>query len=156
LKIGASAYLEHVRLQGRKLSELKSNFVALSARKLAEGATQSSRWEFQIAFCKAVRESENFPAKWPKSWNIDTGSNLTVEVLRDMVLLLGINYRVEFQLAEKPIIERLLELRNGIAHGNAQGVDLAEFHQLDDKVDELLQLFCNELDNSAAVSAYRL
>lgn len=156
LKVGASAYIEHVRLQGRKLSELQANFVALSARKLAEGAIQSARWEFQIAFCRAVRERDSVQAKWPKSWNVDTGSNLTVELLRDIILLLGIPYRVEFQLAEKPIIERLLELRNDIAHGKEQGVDPSEFHQLDDKIDELLQVFCNELDNAAAAATYRV
>jgi MAE_28990/MAE_18760-like HEPN len=156
VKTGSSAYIEHVRQQGRRFGELTSNFVALGARKAAQQASHSARWKLQADFCEFVRTCTGDVCRWPKAWNVDTGSNLNVEVFRDIVVLLGIEYHPDFQLAEKPIIGRLLELRNGIAHGEGQFVDLAEYHQLHDRVDELLQLFCNEIDNAAARERYRI
>lgn len=155
VKTAASAYIEHVRLQQLRLSELKPNFVALGARKYAEVAGQGGRWKFQIEFCEFVRSSSAVVASWPKGWTVDTGANLSTKVFQDIVAIVGASYRSEFQIAEKPTIERLLELRNAVAHGDYLGVDLTEFGRLHDKIDELLVLFCNDLDNAAAMKLYR-
>jgi hypothetical protein len=156
IKTSASAYIEHVRQQNRKLAELTSNFVALGARKFAESAAQGARWEFQVRFCEFVRTCDSRVSQWPKGFTVGTGANLNVARFRDIVALVGIQYRAEFQTAEKPVLERLLELRNQIAHGDSQFVDLDEYHQLQETIDALLIIFCNELDNAAAMELYRV
>jgi pantothenate kinase-related protein Tda10 len=70
-------------------------------------------------------------------------------------MLIGLPYRQEYQTSEKPIIRRLLDLRNGIAHGDESFVNLAEYHQLHDRIDNLLVLYTNEVDNAVAMSRYK-
>lgn len=154
IRTASTAYLEHVRLQQRKLAELSSNFWALAANRLTTKAGESSRWTVQVELCDFIRRCEAGIAQWPKWWSVDAGSNLTVDVFHELIALLGIEYHVDFQTAEKPIIQRLVQLRNSIAHGEGQAVELSEYHQLHDKVDDLLQLFCNEVDNAAARELY--
>lgn len=155
VKVASAAYIEHVRRQRCLYSDLKPNFVALGARAAASRAMQSQKWQFQIEFCEFVMTQSSAQAAWPKNFDVDTGSNLSPAVFRDIVYLLGIEYRPEFQVAEKPIIERLLDLRNRIAHGEYSIIDIEEYRQLNTKVEELLVLFCNQVDNAAATQHYR-
>jgi hypothetical protein len=77
-------------------------------------------------------------------------------VFREIVETLGLEYRPEYAAAEKPIIARLLELRNNIAHGgDFERIDVSEYEQLHGKIGELLVVFSNDLDNSAATKRYR-
>lgn len=154
IKVSGSAYIEHVRLQQRPLGELSSNFWALASRRMANQSVDSPRWKLHIDLCDFIRTCQTDVARWPRLWSIDTRSNLTVRVFHDVVALLGIPYHPDFRTAEKPIIERLLQLRNSVAHGDDQTIELAEYHQLHDNVDALLQLFCNEVDNAAATERY--
>jgi hypothetical protein len=86
---------------------------------------------------------------------INTESNLSVEVFQDIVATLGLSYRSEYALAEKVIIERLLALRNGLAHGQWVLIDVVEYEQLREHIDSLLKLFCDEVENAAALESFR-
>jgi hypothetical protein len=79
VKIVSSAYLEHVRLQRLPLGKLRSNFVALAAAQSAHDAAVSKRFSYQLKFCDFVQGCDGKIASWRRSFDVDTGANLSPE-----------------------------------------------------------------------------
>lgn len=154
IKTASEAYLEFVRHQRLTCNELAINFVALAAKSKLNDAALSGKSRQHIDLADFFVNHLNRRAQLTSAGAINTKANLKVDVFQNIVQLLGLDYRQEYEAAEKPIIERLLELRNGIAHGEFQRIDQIEYDQLYRKIDELLVLFCNEIDNSAAQKRY--
>ena len=85
---------------------------------------------------------------------IDTESNLSSKVFRDVVEKLGLDYS-SYETREKLIDEKLLESRNTIAHGSYLATDLDGYIDLQDEVLGMMELFRNQIENSAITKSYR-
>jgi hypothetical protein len=59
-----------------------------------------------------------------------------------------------YETSEKIIDSKLLGRRNFIAHGQAMPVDLSEYIDLHDRVVILLDIFKNQIENSAVTKSY--
>ena len=129
VKNAAQQYVEFVRQRRLRLSELSTNFIAMAAKKKMASLKDSSKVEIQIEFVEWILDTQR-RAHLPGLESISTGSNLTVEIFKNIVNTLGLDYRPDFALAERGIIQRLVELRNHLAHGGWQEVDPAEYQQL--------------------------
>jgi hypothetical protein len=155
VKNAGQQYVEFVKQRRLNLGELSSNFVAMAAKKKLMALRESSKIEPQIEFVEWMLNGRDRRAHLPGSEIISTGSNLTVENFKTIVNALGLVYRPDFALAEKGIIQRLVETRNHLAHGEWQTVDPAEYHQLHGSIDNLMVLVCNDIDAAASLGLYR-
>src|SRR5262249_6085817 len=93
-------------------------------------------------------------ANVPRTGVIDTRSNLTSEVLREIIHTLGIDY-TPYELKEKLIDAGLVKNRNEIAHGKFLPVTLASLEEIYSEVKDMMILFHNQLVNAAQTAAYQ-
>lgn len=150
VKMSSESYLQFLVGQRRDYAELKSNFIALGLRSKFEAALTADSLSELTSLVDFIRNELASRARFSFSKVIDTRSNLSPSVLKSIVHGIGITYLPEFAIAEKPVLDRLLQLRNGIAHGEHQTVPLDEYLQLHGEIDKLLVAYCNEIDNSAS------
>jgi hypothetical protein len=155
IKTSGGAYLQFVSMQRLTYRELSSNFVAVGLRQLLQNAAVSKKSRDHNAlvdfFLNRMSERSSLPYKAV----IDTESNLSSTVLRDVVERLGLNYSF-YETREKLIDEKLLKSRNTIAHGSYLATDLDGYIDLQDEVLGMMELFRNQIENSAITRSYRL
>ena len=85
--------------------------------------------------------------------NVIQTSNLSSSVLREIVCMLGLDYSF-YEPKNILIDEKLLKMRNEIAHGNYISIDQKEYDELYFKVIEMMDTFRNQIDNCAATKKY--
>jgi len=83
---------------------------------------------------------------------INTHSNLTYDVFSEIMKVIGIENK--FTLDEAYINNVLLKNRNSIAHGERLFLDKKEFLLALDRVNEILEIFKEEILNSAEKELY--
>lgn len=154
VKTASEAYLSYVRERRLKHEELADNFVAISAKAILGRAEGSGMAETHNEIVQFFREEQGSRARIPKSDIINTKANLKPAVFRNIVAVVGLEYRPEYQVAEKPVIDRLIELRNDVAHGETAEVSEKEYKTLRQEIDDLLVLFCNDVDNAATTDRF--
>jgi hypothetical protein len=179
VKNAATSYVEFVARQNLKYSELAPNFLALAVKKQLNEAQGSHR---AVIFTKVVDflitglESKCLNQRYeptgqapagispqgagnePKEiqWDdaIKTQSNLSSEVLKDIICILGLDYSL-YETKEKIIDETLLRSRNEIAHGQYLLIGFDQYMELHHEIISLMDLFRDQIEN-AAISKYYL
>jgi hypothetical protein len=154
VKHAGTAYVEFVARQGLRYRDLGASFVGLGMKAaiLQAQATGRGRVLTEIAGFFIHKQDDHADLSWKAA--VQTKSNLSSERLRDVVAVLGLDY-APFELREKPVIDRLLEQRNQVAHGQFLEVDAGEFAQLHGEVLIMLEEIRTQIDNAAATSAFR-
>ena len=84
------------------------------------------------------------------SWaeELDTRSNLDSEMLKELLVLIGIDY-TPYAIHQRFIDHNLVGLRNQLAHGGLAPVPEDGFHTTLETVRALLELFRNDIQNAA-------
>jgi hypothetical protein len=82
-----------------------------------------------------------------------TTSNLSSSVFKEIVYMLGLDYKFH-ESKEVLIDERLLQKRNQIAHGNYLDIDEEQYDELHTQVIAMMDSFRNQTDNCAATKKY--
>jgi hypothetical protein len=85
---------------------------------------------------------------------IKTQSNLSSEVMKEIISILNLDYTPYFDKREI-LDEKLLSSRNSIAHGQWLLMDLEEYSKLKDHIFILMDTFKNQIENAACTEAYR-
>lgn len=85
---------------------------------------------------------------------IDTESNLSSTVLRDLLATIGIPYDSAWSGRELLLDGSLLKTRNDVAHGERTDIDVATYDQLHQLVLELIDQLKTSIENHAAGGAY--
>ena len=129
IKEAATSYLEFVSRKQLPYNELAPNFVAVGIKSLLNRASQSKRAsdhnELVTFFLTKMKERSSLPHKA----GIDTESNLSSKVLREIIEKLGFDY--SFYVTKEHLInENLVKKRNTIAHGSYLLIDAASFGEL--------------------------
>jgi hypothetical protein len=152
VKAAGTAYLTYIASQRLTYSELANNFVAIATKRLLNDARESNK---MIIYAKVVElftsgltDRCNLPTE------IETKSNLSSEVLKEIIYILGLDYG-EYATKAKLIDETLLKSRNHIAHGKYLVMDLEEFTDLHRATINLMDLFSNQISNAASTKAYQ-
>ena len=152
VKAAGTAYLTYIASQRLTYSELANNFVAIATKRLLNDARESNK---MIIYAKVVElftsgltDRCNLPTE------IETKSNLSSEVLREIIYILGLDYG-EYATKAKLIDETLLKSRNHIAHGKYLVMDLEELIDLHRATINLMDLFSNQISNAASTKAYQ-
>lgn len=123
VKSSSQAFIEYLNHNGYKYSQLKDCFVQIGLAKELPNhklSTYSHR-QTVIDFLTTGIEG-SFKVNSEKI--IDTKSNLSSEVLKELLLNLGLNYQT-FELKENFIDKVLLSNRNKIAHGD-NSIDITD------------------------------
>lgn len=153
LKTSAELYLEYVAEQNLFNSQLADNLLAISARKAIHSITESSKVSQGLALVEFFRRKLSETATVPYKNTIQTQSNLSSIVLKDISTAIGVNYSL-FVTKSALIDERLVANRNNIAHGQTLEIDVADFVAIFQEVTAMMELWRNELENACVTKRF--
>lgn len=155
VRAGSRSYLEFVAFQRLPLNRLAANFLALSARKVFQEARTATKMNAHLAlvrfFLNELAERSHVPYKD----GVNTRSNLSSTILRDIIDTLGLDYK-EFETKEKLLDSQLLYQRNTIAHGEKMLIDAKDYAVLQSEILGMMEMFRTQVENAAALRRYRL
>lgn len=98
--------------------------------------------------------NQNDQAQVPVDDVIDAESNLSSDVLQNLLFTVGLPYDSKWETEALLINGSLLEKRNRIAHGQADEVDPADYATLHAMVVELLDHLKLTIENHAAARLF--
>lgn len=146
-------YLVFVSDQGIKASDLRSNFIAIKLKSRLTEASKSNKPSASIELVDFFRSKLGDRLRIPHKGVIDTKSNLSSSVLREIVWSLGLDmtpYETKCRLIDSSLVDR----RNRIAHGDALDISVEDYLVLHDEVMTLIDTFRNQLQNAAALDEF--
>jgi hypothetical protein len=154
IKEAATGYVCFVALRGLKFREVAPNLVALGWRADIQKAGRSNLATLHTELTQKMMggQEEMFRPNWDAA--IDVESNLNSKALQQVLCVVGIN-REEYMTKGPIIDERLVKNRNGIAHGQGVTIDEDDYDDLHDFVVQMLNLFRNDIENSAVLETYK-
>jgi hypothetical protein len=154
IKSAASKYLEYVAMQRLKYSELSSNFIALGLKTKLNHANESNKATIFTEAVDFIRAQLDEQSSIPYKDVVQTGSNLSSSILREITCLLGLDYSL-YETKQVLIDEKLLARRNSIAHGNFLQLDQPDYLELHEQVVGMMDIFRNQVENCATCDDFR-
>lgn len=154
VKKSGTYFLEYVSYQRLQQYELKSNFITLSIKEKIDNAAQSKKYSTFDEIIQYIRENNSSRVRVPFKNVINTQSNLSTNVLKEILWCLGLDYK-DFEAKEKLIDLQLVARRNHVAHGEVLEVNDKDFLEMSEEVITLMLLFKNLLENSATLESYK-
>lgn len=154
IKLAANSYLEYVREYSKRkrltYQELASNFLALAMKEKLKEAKETNKASLYIPICDFFIFELNQRCSLPKgSGAISTASNLSSEVLKEIMALLGIDFYF-YSTKSQLIDEKLLKTRNEIAHGEYLIFDRKDYVELHKEIVVMLDIFRDQIENAAS------
>ncbi len=155
IKEAGKAYLIYIFFLGKRYKEINNNLIALSLKKRFSNTSDINSYQLYKSITDFLLNTTlDIMADSPNiDFEIDTQSNLNPQVLKDIVHKLGFDYNL-YETKEKPVIDKLLEIRNKVAHGNKEEIDYERYIFLQDEVFNLINLFKNQIDNAISSKQY--
>lgn len=148
------AYLTYVAFQRLRLEELSDPFVALASRSVLRSAADAHATSVHIALVSFFRSRMSDRATLPYKQGVNTESNLSSRVLRDIMEGLGLPHRF-FEGKSQVIDSQLLGRRNKIAHGEDEIVSADDFEQVYLVVQAMLEEYRNIVSNAVSMASHR-
>ncbi|WP_419832154.1 MAE_28990/MAE_18760 family HEPN-like nuclease [Endozoicomonas atrinae] len=156
------AFFYYLNFKAIRYSELSNNLRALGIISEFDNNFPSKKFSSYVKSVNFIlTECENKKFKLDIEKNIDTQSNLNIEVLNDLLNKVGVD-STHFINNKVHIDNRLLKCRNAIAHGERtdNNPDLLlsseEFYDLYEKVTSLMDHFENLVINHLELETYKI
>ncbi|WP_349409355.1 MAE_28990/MAE_18760 family HEPN-like nuclease [Pseudalkalibacillus sp. SCS-8] len=153
IKNSADLYLQYVSLRRLSYQELNTSLMALSLKKKMNEFVETNQSSIHSQFIDYILNNLNERAHLPHQDIINTQSNLSSKVLKEIMHTIGLDY-TEFKLKENLIDYKLLNSRNNIAHGQYLVIGKDDYLNLHDEIVSLLVLFKNKINNCAINKLY--
>jgi len=151
---GGRRYLELVCMKRLRNEELSDRMMALMVRNRLASVVDSRKASSFQGVVGFLRHEGQSRSRLPYKTSLDTESNLSSRVLKEITWCLDFDYS-PYETKQKLIDNKLLERRNHIAHGEFIDVDADEYEQLHTEVVQLMDLFKNQAENAAVLEQYR-
>ena len=154
IKAASIGYVSFVASRGLRYSDLSPNFVALGLRGEIVQAGQSDKPTAHTTLTRRLISdlSESADIDWEHS--VNTRSNLNTDTLNEIYCLLGLDSR-GYLLKKQLLDQKLVGVRNLVAHGVKVDIELDDYVALYDEVMQLLQMFRTDVENAAITEAFR-
>ncbi|GLR77136.1 MAE_28990/MAE_18760 family HEPN-like nuclease [Aliivibrio sifiae] len=156
------AFFYYMNFKAHKYSDLKPNFLALGLANEFNGNFPQKKFD---SYLKAIDFSLNkvneTKFKIDVVTRIDTKSNLTTEVLVDLLNMLGLDSE-HFKNNQHYIDSKLVKYRNAIAHGERTennpdlSVNEDEFNEIYTRINDLIDYFENIVSNHVEMETYKI
>jgi len=153
IKSASSAYLEFVAMKRLPYSDLTANFIALCIKSKLKTALKSNKASVYAKIAEFFLTGISKKSKIPFKKSIDTKSNLSSKLFKEIVYTLNLDYSC-YILKEKLIDKKLLKSRNEIAHGQYLFMNVGDYMELFNEIIILIGTFRNQIINSACTEAY--
>ena len=154
VRTGASKYFMHLTLKKRRYTDLdlqfyKNSFLArLDAFFRSRISTKES-----CRFIALILDSQELRFSFINSQLVDTKSNLSTEVIKDLCLVCS--FESQFFEDNRFFIDvSLLKKRNAIAHGQDDGIETNEVDAYVDTALSLMEHFKALIENKVYTKAY--
>ena len=145
--------LEYISMQRHEIKDLKPNFITLILKTKIDQFSDSKKYSVFDGMVETLLKHPNSQLNVPHKNIVNTQSNLSSTVLKEITWCLGIDYS-HFSTKEVLIDRMLLAKRNHIAHGEESTVGKDDFIELADEVLGLLETFRNLIENSVVEKSY--
>lgn len=151
IKDASSIYLKYLSNSPVEPSRLRPCFVAIALAGEIKSAGQSRKTSMHSRLVELFRSIdapsyEQIRLPWRNV--VSTRSNLKSDVLREIAATLGLDY-TPFQSKEKSVIDRLVELRNSVAHGQRLAIPRADYDSLHTETIGLLDRYRDLIEEAA-------
>lgn len=153
IKTSSRVYIEFVHFQRLSYSQVSLNFIALSVRGLLNKAGQSSKARLHQDVVEFLLKRLSERCNLPYREGINTKSNLSSQVLKEIIDTLGLDYS-EFETKELFLDELLLKTRNTIAHGEYLLITVETYLEWQDQVLQMLERYRTQVENAAVLRRY--
>lgn len=149
----ATAYCHYVAHCRIAYENIRPNFIALSLVARVEQLRDAKRSAFIVELVTDLLTRTVSTEAFSWTEELDTRSNLDSNVLRELLLLIGIDHS-PYVIHQKFLDHNLVGLRNQVAHGQLAPVVEVEFEEAMETVRTLLELFRNDVQNAAVQNRY--
>ncbi|ELL7085460.1 hypothetical protein KW499_09635 [Vibrio fluvialis] len=146
-------FLEFVANQRHTIKELEPNFVTLIVRGRIDTASDAKKYSAFDEVTKYILTNQDSRARIPTKNVVDTQSNLSTVVLKEILWCLGLEYSL-YEPKEKLINTRLVNQRNHIAHGEHLLIGMDDCLEIIDEALSIINCFKNEIENAAITKKY--
>jgi hypothetical protein len=154
IKTASDKYINFVSNRGLKHSELATCFCVISLKSKISTIARSNSSELNRSVYDHILCALEKRASISSSYSVDTGSNLSSSVFRDIAASIGIDqspYASKFNFIDESLVRR----RNKIAHGEYLDIDQKNFFDLVDQVRSIMTNFKTDIENAASLETYR-
>lgn len=154
IKNASSRYLEYLSNRRLRYNELTSNFVALGYRRRVADAVEQRNLRSLTGIIDLLRSGLDERSRILEEDAISTEANLSSRVLKDITTALGIDYQ-PFESKAHLIDDRLLRIRNRVAHGDFLLLDEEGAVELAVEVQGMMEIYRNLVENAVHLKSYR-
>ncbi len=153
IKKASVSYVEFVRMQRLSYKDLSDHFFNISVKQKFHANYGSKKFSDFLPVTAFFRTEKNSTAKFNHKNVIDTASNISSLIFKEIIYTLGLDYS-KFEGIEKLIDIKLLEKRNHIAHGEFLDVDIDDYLLVNTRILELLENFKTQIENQVSEHLY--
>ena len=154
IKLSSQYYLEFIAMQRLRNSELRHNLLTVSLRKKINLLDTIGKVSASGRITEFFLNSMGDRAKIPYKDSVDTKSNLSSKVFKEIIWMLGLDYS-PYETMEKLIDSKLLAKRNHIAHGEWLSIDPTDYFEMRTSVIDMLDCFKSQIEVAAINEAYK-
>lgn len=153
IKLASRYYIEYIAMQRLRNDQLQPNLLTLSLCSTVAFSPDSRKYSEYGKLTDFFLASNSSRAILPFKQGLNTESNLSSKVLKEITWCLGVDYAF-YESKEKFIDSHLLNKRNHVAHGQDIDIDPNDYLEMRTIVIDMMSVFKTELENSAILRKF--